>query len=618
MAVNGTAEAEAEVSTASKWIVAEDGTAVVEAEISMRLPKTGATRAVRVPLIWFASLETLAVTHARIEKRDGRVTPIGTAAVREDPPMGDRHFHEYSDLRRMIVTFPGADPDDLLVVRTRREGIRPLVPGGFMTAPILARSVGWEESDHTISVPSKLPFHIETRGFDHQSEIILDRTVHYIRSQKPTGAARDVTILGQFDRQPRFAVSTFRDWDDFARSYGGMLTAHATVTPAVRAMAVKLTRGQENTGEQARLLYEWVRDHIQRVPVPLDESRPEPHDAETVLTNRYADNKDLVVLLRALLAARGIAAEPVLLNASDTATIAGPPNLRPMNHLILFLPDLNLYADPSLGISPLGVLPFQDIGKPAIHLGGAGPARRTIPIPAAGESVSETKTVMTLAGDGALTGTTTTTGHGPFSTWVRSVARAIETGNSAAAAVTLLRQRGTPGTGDFSFPSPGTPGREYTMTGTFRLTNQMPLLHGGYFAPWTGLRVVPRPGEFLAGPSAMKGLDMGEPVFCYPGTQRETLTLTLPAGREMGTVPKALAIDTPFVRYRSHWAVEGLQVTVTREFVSTLPGPVCEKAVRARLDEVMRQIHADVTSQIGIQMNTVPPGADDPDDAPKN
>src|SRR5262249_7058907 len=148
------------------------------------------------------------------------------------------------------------------------------------------------------------------------------------------------------------------------------------------ALAAKLTEGKNDPWDQSNALYLWVRDHVRVVSMPLAESRPDPHDAEQVMTNLYGDDKDHVVLLYALLAARRIPAEIVLLNDGNTATIRDPPNIQPMNHLILFLPGIRAYADVTLETAPLAVLPFSELGKPAIHLGGSGPARRAIPIPA--------------------------------------------------------------------------------------------------------------------------------------------------------------------------------------------------------------------------------------------
>jgi hypothetical protein len=40
----------------------------------------------------------------------------------------------------------------------------------------------------------------------------------------------------------------------------------------------------------------------------------------------------------------------VLVNSGDIDTRAAPPNQTPLNHMILFLPKLNLYVDPTLGV----------------------------------------------------------------------------------------------------------------------------------------------------------------------------------------------------------------------------------------------------------------------------
>ena len=599
---------------ASKWTVAPNGTWAVDAEISIRAPKDNPSHVVSMPLTWSASTETLEVVQARIDKPDGRSIVMGKETVRDDPPTGDEYFHEFSDEHRLLITFPDAEPGDLLVVRTHRDVFRPRVPGGFMVAPVLDRNVGLGETNFTISVPADMPFHFDTRGFDHQSELIKDRMMHYLHSPKVVVPPRQVAILGVFDRLPRFAASTFRDWDEFGRAYASILLPHAKVTPAIAALAAKLTQGQQDKPEQARLLYNWVRDHVRYVPVPLEQSRPDPNDAETVMAKLYGDDKDHIVLLYALLAARGIPAEIVLLNDSDSATIADPPNIRPMNHLILFLPSLNIYVDSTLGVAPFGVLPFGELGKPAIHLGGSSLARRVIPMPPSGATMVQLKTEMTLSADGDVSGTTTTMARGAFGIWLRDAAR-IFGQNDPAAATTLLRQHGTPGTGTFSFDAPNSPGDEFSVHGTFHLENQSALLHGGFFALWTGLRVLPRPGDVLGGPMFVPGLSRTEPTFCYPGIDSEELTLTLPEGRVLSALPPDTTIDTALVHYRSHWSLEGQRVTVSREFQSFVPGPVCEGQVREDMADAVSKVRADLLNPVGIRqdkLQAMPAFATDP------
>jgi hypothetical protein len=589
----------------SKWIVNEDGTWTVDADVTIRAPRDNPSHVVRMPLTWSASTEKLDVVLARIDKPDGRSIVMPPSAIRESPPMGDEYFHEYSDEKRLIITFTDAENGDLILVRTHRDVFKPRVPGGFMAAPMLDRSVGWEETNYTISVPAGMPFLVETHGFDEQPELIKDRMMHYLHSPKVGVPPKEVTVLGAFDRLPRFAVSTFRDWDEFGKAYASVLLPHAKVTPAIAAMAAKLAAGAPNKGYEARALFEWVRDNVRHVTIPLEESKPDPHDAEWIMTKLYGDDKDHAVLLYALLAARGIPAEIVLLNASNTATIPDPPNIRPMDHLILFLPSLNLYTDSTLREAPFGVLPFPELGKPVIHLGGAGIARRQIPMPPSGSTMTTMKTEMTLDADGNVTGTTMTKARGAFGLWLRSVVRSIGPDNTGAA-VTMLRQHGTPGTGSFTFDPPDTRGDDYTVRGTFQLANQSALLHGGFFALWTGLRILPRPGDVLGGPLNLRDLSKKQPTFCYPGVETEELGLTLPEGRELGSVPPDTVIDTEQVRYRSHWTMDGQHITVTREFQSLLPGPVCDGATREEMADVLTRIRADLVSPVGIRQDEIP------------
>ena len=221
----------------SKWIVAANGTWVVDSEVTVRPPKTNPSHVVRMPMTWSGSTEKLEVVQARIDKPDGRSITMPSEAIRDSPLVGDEYFHEFSDEHRLIITFSDVEPGDLIVVRTHRDVFKPRVPGGFTAAVVLDRSVAWEETNFSISVPADMRFKYDTRGFDHQSELIKDRMMHYFRSTKIGVPAREVAVLGEFDRLPRFTVSTFRDWDDFGGAYASVLLPHAKVTPAIDAMA---------------------------------------------------------------------------------------------------------------------------------------------------------------------------------------------------------------------------------------------------------------------------------------------------------------------------------------------------------------------------------------------
>jgi hypothetical protein len=208
------------------------------------------------------------------------------------------------------------------------------------------------------------------------------------------------------------------------------------------------------------------------------------------------------------------------------------------------------------------------------------------------------KTSVTLDPDGAITGSTETAARGAFEVWLRAVARSFGAERAEPAAA-LLGQLGTPGSGAFSFDSPAVGGGGYDISGTFRLDDKIDMSHGGYFVPWSGLRVLPHPGDFLAGPLFVQGINTVA-TSCYPGTQREILSLTIPEGHEFSELPKGTEIVTPLVRFSTQWALVGRTVTVTREFKANVPGPGCDERLREQLKDALDKIRADYGNGIGI------------------
>ena len=593
----------------STWTVAADGTYIIDAELAIRIGVAVANGAMRIPLSWDAATETLEIQDARIERPGEPAIHIAASSFRDTTVEGDRYFHEYSRNHRLLVTLPDVMPKDLLTIQLRRVVFRPRVPGGFMAVAMLEPSVKWDETNYTISVPAGVKLLVENRGFEYQTERMRDRVMHYLHAPPLPAGDNTAAMLGPFDRLPRFAVSTFPDWGSFARSYDGVLAPHAAVTPPVAARATALTQGIAGDRDRARVLYEWVRDTIRPIAVGLSESLPDPRDAALIMETGFGDSKDHAVLLRALLTAAHIPAEFVLVNAGDTATIAGPPNLRPMDHLILFLPKQDVYLDSTLGGAPFGALAFQEYGKPAVHLGGFGPEQRRIPVPPADSTRSSTKTDVVLGADGMLTGSSETSGSGPFGVDLRRTAAAFGK-TTAAAATTILRQQGKAGSGDFVFDPPNSPGDTYKVRGTFEISSEKSLLDGGYFTFWTGLGLLPRPGGRLSGPLLTRTLAATEPVFCYPGFQHEELSVTLPPGREMSSLPKNTEIVTPRTHYTSHWSRDGQRIAVTRDFASSVGGPVCSGNDRAELEQVAAAIRDDLGNRVGITRTRLEPGPD--------
>ena len=102
--------------------------------------------------------------------------------------------------------------------------------------------------------------------------------------------------LSPWDTDPQYTISTFADYSAVAAAYRQMASGKVAVTPRVQALADEITVGTKDRREQAHLIYDWVSKHIRYVAIFLGNGGYEPHDAATVLENRYGDCKDHVAL----------------------------------------------------------------------------------------------------------------------------------------------------------------------------------------------------------------------------------------------------------------------------------------------------------------------------------
>ncbi|TFZ44673.1 transglutaminase [Stenotrophomonas maltophilia] len=190
-------------------------------------------------------------------------------------------------------------------------------------------------------------------------------------------------------------VSSYSDWRELASAYHLKAAQSARVTPRIQELADKLTAGLGDSHEQAAVLHRWVLRNIRYVAVYLGNGGLVPNPAQLVLDNKYGDCKDKVALLQALLAAKGIESTPVLIGTQNGPTLAPVPVVGQFDHAILYLPDQEIYVDPTSERARFGTLPSQDRGRPVLHTADGRLART----PAADYASNRSEAVSTYRYD---------------------------------------------------------------------------------------------------------------------------------------------------------------------------------------------------------------------------
>ncbi len=584
----------------SDIVVEADGRSSETVRVEIFVANDEAARhAAQQSLSYADDLQKVTVLEAYTFKADGRWLPVSADAIRTQLAPGVPNVPRYGSTRQVVVVLPDVAGGDVVSVTFRRDVIQPLFPGQFTATAVFLPTLRWDDATVSISVPDGMALRTEAFGPTGTVDREDGRTVHRWR-WRAAAKFNDRSPIAPLDRAPRIFASTFEDWATFGRTYAALAAPKAAVTPRIRALADEIVAGATDRREEARRLYEWVTRRIRWVAIYVGTGPWVPHAADDVLANGYGDCKDQVTLLIALLKARGIAAEPVLVHLGQTYVLSGPPTVTAFNHMIVHLPELDVFADTTSG-GAFGVLSWDLDGKAALRItpDGMGPVR----LPSVGVDAATThhRVRATLDADGTVRGESVTDASGPFATALRGFGRNIMAQGSERAAAAQLRILGSTGTGAFTMPAVDSLGPDHVIRGRFALMAQPEMLEGETFAMPTGLRLLPRPGDMLVGRIADRDVSSTEPTPCHAGTQTEELSLVLPEGFRPTRLPRPRTVTDEAFVFESRWTFEDGTITVRRRFVSRVAAPLCEGPVRARVARLLDEVRSDLNARVAIE-----------------
>ncbi|EQD67847.1 hypothetical protein B1B_05790, partial [mine drainage metagenome] len=181
------------------------------------------------------------------------------------------------------------------------------------------------------------------------------------------------------------------------------------MTPLVKQVADQVA-GKLHGWDAVKALYMWESQHIHYIGLELGVGGYVPISANTTLKTGYGDCKQHSTLLEALLAARGIQVDPVLINWSNGFTLLPLPGLD-FNHAIDYLPKYHVFLDATGEFETPGQLAIGERDKDVVI---SGPHPRLARTP--GAEPAHNKLVydatLHLAADGTLSGSARMTTHG--------------------------------------------------------------------------------------------------------------------------------------------------------------------------------------------------------------
>jgi transglutaminase-like putative cysteine protease len=548
------------------------------------------------------TLQSLEIDEAYTLKADGRRIPVGADGLqRQAGVVASGVGQSWTDGEVLQLTFPDVQRGDRTVLTYTLRGLATSLPGWVAGQDYLVPFVGIDRFRWTLRAARSVDLQVVAPGLRLSPMATDGDWATWTIEGSSTAHDFDRAPANTLKTYPRVMFSSFRQHEQLAQAFGAAMRTRLAVSDEVRRIATDATQGLSSPHDKARALYLWMHRNIRYVAVYLGAGGWVPHDVDTVLKNRYGDCKDQVLLLTALLQAVDIEAAPALLNTFSEYALTELPVSNSFNHVITYLPALNLFVDTTAGAVPFGVLPGADADKPvAVALPDGGRLMRT-PAFTAENNRAEVRSVWQVGEDGSAALELSVRGTGPTGALLRERLHQIPAGGGPAAVQRLLEASGWRGRGTVQHP----PLRPGVQTQTLRLNatieNLLPDPQAGSLPAHPMLSDAPiyvlsQLGDFTAATRRY-------PMVCPPVSVREDFELRWPASLDVVRVPRDLDIDQPAdgLRFTARYTLDGRTVKGWRELTLARTGHVCSVEEYARLKPAIDQVTQHLRSSVLYQ-----------------
>ena len=576
------------------YLVNPDGTntQIVES-VSRILTTKGAEDYGATDVQYIGSQEEILSVEAWTVTVDGQKVPVPPSAIRDREEDNSGGASEFSDSKLKSIIFPRVSKGSLVAYKATSRVHAAPYPGEFFEAFAFSSRVAVMDWEVTFAIPESRRLYVDMRGVTGGLEKTADGMAHYtFRYRRTTTAAPPAGVAGTIHYADYLFVSTMPDMDSLGRVARTFFEPNVVVTDEIRDLARTLTASARDERDKVRLLYNWVTQNIRYVSVALGRGRLVPNPAAVVLHNRYGDCKDHVVLLESLLAAVGIPSSPALINSGSSHLFSKIGVHYPIDHVITYVPSLDLYLDSTDPFAPFGTLPRGDRDKPVL-LTALDKVGRT-PRAMAGDNTSRTRVRMTIRDDGSIDGTSRVDMTGDYENDSRRLWFARKARPQEDVVSELLARFNETGTGSTRMPDPADIAKPYWVTARFRLE---PLVN----MPGRGGLVVPvglAPGIFVWMANDKPESDSRFPVRCTSRHVEEEYVLVFPSSVTVEAIPAGTLFHKGGVRYESRFKRDGQKVTVRRSLKVQRAGSICSDSENRDWHALYRAIQRDVRSQV--------------------
>lgn len=575
----------------------DDGTHVETRRQAMKVLDESALEDEKsITLSHSTSVQKIEVIEAYTEKADGKKIPVPKDNYQIEVNSGkDAGGPAFSDETLVTVIFPDLAVGDSTVLAYKLTQTEPIFPGHFSQAEVFPRLAAYDDVKVVFDVPSKVNIQRDVRQMTEATAQNGDRTIYTLAFQNKTpekSKRRDYSVY-DIEKDPGFTFSTFRDYRQIAEAYGSRAREKAAVTPRIQELADQIAPGKEGELKQAGLLHDWVAKNITYAGNCIGVGTVVPRNLDFVLDNKMGDCKDHATLFQALLAAKGIPSTQALINASSSFKLAKVPDVSAINHVINYIPSLNMFADTTARFIPWGMLPYSLYGKPVLLVDNFQDGFKT-PLPPIDLNRQRSVADVQIHPDGSADVQVEVSYQGMWGAVSRAQFKNVPKEYEERLIPDMLKRMGMRGSGTLERDDTSQLSDKFHLKGKFKVEQFITPTGAGGLSIYIPFQTQASINHFVRNTDVEETAD----ITCSAGNSVEEFTYHFPKGRQILSVPTSFTDSIDVATYKSTYKLKNSVLTVRREFDDRTPGVVCSPDYSRKFQNFIVLLQPKVKEQV--------------------
>jgi len=327
----------------------------------------------------------------------------------------------YTDAKEFAFSMPGLQKDAVIEYHIRLRDIQPVLPGEAWDRFTFHDSAPVRQSRYEVKVPAQVQLNVFENNLPEGAKQEGGSWIWELQDLAPVEYEAGMPLYTSM--QASVEWSTIQNWQTVRDWYRDLLRGRIQTGNEIVKRAEELTGGLKSDEEKIAALFHFVQQDIRYVGIELGHSAYTPHTAAECIDREYGDCKDQSVLLVSLLRSLNISASLALVRPQPFGYVREKaPSPAQFNHAIVYLPEQNLWLDPTHTDLPVFTHPANLDGVKALVIDDREDVTlQTVPVAAAEHHYAVTEINIEVMPDGTCRVERIESYHGRAGQYLRAV-----------------------------------------------------------------------------------------------------------------------------------------------------------------------------------------------------